>query len=142
MKNKLMLIAAMTMAVTMTISASAQTNLAGSDVKVTVPFSFYAGEHSLPAGVYTVKSDLAHKILILRSDEMPGIFLMTNRREANNTPEQGRLMFKRYGSNYFLEEVWVTGRAEGQEVRSGKLERELASKAQPVEVVMVQPHSR
>jgi len=69
------------------------------------------------------------------------LFVTTNRLEATSKPEHGQLTFKRYGSNYFLQEVGVAGRAEGQQIRVGKLERELASKSQPVEMVMVQPHS-
>jgi len=57
MMTKLMLIATLTLTIFMTIGAVAQTNLAGADVKVTIPFNFYAGDQSLPAGTYIVKTD-------------------------------------------------------------------------------------
>ena len=44
MMTKLMLIATLTLTIFMTIGAVAQTNLAGADVKVTIPFNFYAGD--------------------------------------------------------------------------------------------------
>ena len=141
MMTKLMLVATLTLTIFTTIGAVAQTNLAGADVKVTIPFNFYAGDQSLPAGTYVVKTEIAQRVLILRGERTPGLFVTTNRLEATSTPKHGQLTFKRYGSNYFLQEVWVAGRAEGQQVRVGKLERELASKSQPVEMVMVQPHS-
>jgi len=141
MMTKSMLIATLTCTIFMTIGAVAQTNLAGADVKVTIPFNFYAGDQSLPAGTYIVKTEIAHRVIILRGEKTPGLFVTTNRLEAANLPEHGQLTFKRYGSNYFLQEVWVAGRGEGQQIRVGKLERELASKSKPVEMVMVQPHS-
>lgn len=141
MTSKLMLITVVTLALTLTVGATAQTNLTGADVKATIPFSFYAGDQLLPPGVYSVKSDIAHFIVILRSEKTPGLLVMTNRVEALKTFESGQLKFKSYGSNYFLQEVWVAGRGEGQQIRSGKLEKELASGSQPGEMVMVQPHS-
>ena len=141
MTKQLMLSTLLIATLTMAIGATAQTNLAGADIRVTIPFNFYAGDQSLPAGIYSVRTDVAHKVMILRSEKTPGLFVMANRLESANTPEQGRLSFKRYGSNYFLQEVWIAGRNEGQEVRSGKLEKELASKGPMVEMVMVQPHS-
>ena len=143
MTTKLRLIACLVLALpmTMAIRASAQANLTGADLKVTIPFDFYAGDQSLPAGVYTVKSDSAHAVILLCSEKIPGQFVTTNRLETINTPGRGQLKFKRFGNNYFLEEVWVAQRGEGQQIRSGKLEKELVSKGQAVEMVMVQPHS-
>ena len=71
MMTKLMLIATLTLTICMTIGAVAQTNLAGADVKVTIPFNFYAGDQSLPAGIYVVKTEIAHRVIILRGQKTP-----------------------------------------------------------------------
>ena len=84
MMTKLMLIATLTLTICMTIGAVAQTNLAGADVKVTIPFNFYAGDQSLPAGIYVVKTEIAHRVIILRGEKTPGLFVTTNRLESTN----------------------------------------------------------
>lgn len=140
MTKKLMLIAALTF--TMSIAALAQTNLAGADLKVTIPFAFYAGDQQLPAGLYSVRNDAAHKVVILRSDRTPGVFILANRLESLDPVGQSQLKFSRFGADYFLDQVWIGGRSDGQQIRSGKLREELAAKGKPVEMVMVQPHSR
>jgi hypothetical protein len=94
MMTKLMLIATLTLTIFMTIGAVAQTNLAGADVKVTIPFNFYAGDQSLPAGSYIVKTEIAHRVIILRGEKTPGLFVTTNRLEAANLPEHGQLTFQ------------------------------------------------
>ena len=119
----------------MAAMASAQTV---QRVTVTVPFSFVAGSHNLPAGDYTIELNHEKATMILRSEDRSGnnvlMFASNSERAAN--PNQSYAIFQRYGSHYFLAEVWRQGA--GQTLIPGKLERELASNRPTVEVARVE----
>jgi len=115
--------------------ASAQT---AQRVTVTVPFSFVAGTHNLPAGNYTIELNREKDTMILRSEDSrsinPGVMLATNSEKAANS--RSYAIFQHYGPNYFLAGVWRQG--SGQTLTPGKLERELASKRGTMEVARVE----
>ena len=109
----------------MAAMASAQTV---QRVTVTVPFSFVAGSHNLPAGDYTIELNYEKATMILRSEDHSGnnaVMLASNSERAAN-PDKSYAIFERYGSHYFLAEVWRLGA--GQTLTPGKLEQELAHK--------------
>ena len=119
----------------MAAMASAQTV---QRVTVTVPFSFVAGSHNLPAGDYTIELNLEKDTMILRSEDRSGnnaVMLARNSERADNL-DRSYAIFQRYGAHYFLAEVWRQGA--GQTLIPGKLERELASKHSNVEVARVE----
>ena len=119
----------------MAAMASAQTV---QRVTVTVRFPFVAGSHNLPAGDYTIELNHEKDTMILRSEDRSGnnvVMLASNSERAAN-PGQSYAIFQRYGSQYFLAEVWRQGA--GQTLNPGKLERELASKHSKVEVARVE----
>jgi hypothetical protein len=119
----------------MAAMASAQTV---QRVTVTIPFSFVAGSHSLPAGDYTIELNHEKDTMILRSEDRSGnhaVMLANNSQRATNS-NQSYAIFQRYGSHYFLAEVWKQGA--GQTLTPGNLERELASKRPTVEVARVE----
>jgi hypothetical protein len=119
----------------MAAMASAQTV---QRVTVTVPFSFVAGSHNLPSGDYTIELNHEKGTMILRSEDRSGnnvlIFASNSERAANRG--QSYAIFQRYGSHYFLAEVWRQGA--GQTLIPGDLQRELASKRPTVEVARVE----
>jgi len=106
-------------------------------VTVTVPFSFVAGSHNLPAGDYTIELNYEKATMILRSEASgsinPVVMLATNSEEAANS--RSYAIFQHYGPHYFLAGVWRQGA--GQTLTPGKLERELASKGGTGEVARV-----
>ncbi len=108
----------------MAAMASAQTV---QRVTVTVPFSFVAGSHNLPAGDYTIELNHEKGTMILRSEDRSGnsVLMLANNSERANLG-QSYAIFQRYGSHYFLAEVWRQGA--GQTLTPGKLEQELAHK--------------
>ena len=118
----------------MAAMASAQTV---QRVKVTVPFSFVAGSHNLPAGDYTIELNHEKGTMILRSEDRSGnsVLMLANNSERANLG-QSYAIFQRYGSHYFLAEVWRQGA--GQTLIPGDLQRELASKRPTVEVARVE----
>ena len=119
----------------MATMASAQTV---QRVTVTVPFSFVAGSHNLPAGDYTIELNHEKDTMILRSEDRSGnnVVVLAGNSERAANPGQSYAIFQRYGSRYFLAEVWRQGA--GQTLTPGKLERELASKHSNVEGARVE----
>jgi hypothetical protein len=119
----------------MAAMASAQT---AQRVTVTVPFSFVAGTHNLPAGDYTIELNHEKDTMILRSEDRSGnnaVMLANNGERAANS-NQSYAIFRHYGSHYFLAEVWRQGA--GQTLTPGNLERELASKRTTGEVARIE----
>ncbi len=119
----------------MAAMASAQTV---QRVTVTVPFSFVAGSHNLPAGDYTIELNYEKATMILRSEDRSGnnVLMLASNSERAANPDKSYAIFQRYGSHYFLAEVWRQGA--GQTLIPGNLERELASKRTTVEVARVE----
>lgn len=79
-------------------------------VAVTVPFAFVAGSSSLPAGDYSIELNREGNRMTLRSEAQSGsnaVMLVTNSLGAS--PSKSYATFRRYGSHYFLAEVWRQG---------------------------------
>jgi hypothetical protein len=106
-------------------SASAQTNR----IKIKVPFDFYLGNISLPAGEYQVDktSDLRNQLVFSRKGS-PGVFVGYDAAETLAASSRTELVFHRYGTTYFLYQVWVEGEHRGQQLQLTRLEKETASK--------------
>lgn len=81
-----------------------------------IPFDFTVADHIMPAGeylIYTATPD--RSILISSADGKHHLFVNTLPNQTNAPSEKSSLMFQRYGSEYFLTQVWV---ANQQVVRS------------------------
>jgi hypothetical protein len=109
-------------------------------IKFQVPFQFVAGTHNLPAGDYTIELNREKHTMILRSEGPSGktttVLMLANNTEYPTSPNKSYALFQRYGTHYFLAQVWREGA--GQTLAPGKLERELASKQATVEVARVE----
>jgi hypothetical protein len=121
--------------VLMAAMASAQTV---QRVTVTVPFSFVAGSHNLPAGDYTIELNYEKDRMVLRSEDGSGnntVMLASNRERADDV-DKSYAIFQRHGTHYFLAAVWSQGA--GQTLTPGKLEQELARKNSKGEMARVE----
>jgi len=108
------------------------------EMTVSVPFGFIAGDKSLPAGDYSVQVNPERGSVVLRQEGQSPLILLTNQRESTNTPPRGKLVFKRYGANFFLSEVWNQDNATGQALTPSAAEKEMAHKKQPEQILVVQ----
>jgi hypothetical protein len=70
-------------------------------------------------------------IAIRNSEKAAKILALTNGRESLEASETSKLVFHRYGSQYFLAQVWSAGNSEGRELPRSRAEREVASNNQP-----------
>jgi hypothetical protein len=108
------------------------------EMTVSVPFGFIAGDKSLPPGDYSVQVNPERGSVVLHQEGQSPLILLTNQRESTNTPPRGKLVFKRYGANFFLSEVWNQDNATGQALTPSAAEKEMAHKKQPEQILVVQ----
>jgi hypothetical protein len=101
-----------------------------SKLTVQIPFGFHVGATLMPSGEYTVDTDTAAGVVRMRSaDSKSAVMILSNAVEAKNTPERGKLIFTRYGEEYFLSQVWRPGMNTGRELRKSHREMEVAATA-------------
>jgi hypothetical protein len=144
MKKQIVRIAALTLFVATLAVASAHAQSPSSNQVVNIPFDFYVGGEKLPAGEYLVRAETSRTTMrIQRRDQSPGAYFSIRPVEGREIQNQSKLVFHKYGEDYFLSQVWTAGRAGGQELsrpeRQRKLDREIArrmSKPESVSITM------
>ena len=133
MKNvvvKMGLLAVMTI-----IAASVSANAQSLNYRLTanIPFDFSVAGQKLPAGKYRINraqqgnGDMV--VQISSTDGHSNITRLTIPVMANRPAENSKLVFNRYGDEYFLSEIWPAGGVTGRELHKSRAERELARKA-------------
>src|SRR5215831_15020218 len=79
-------------------------------MKVNIPFAFGVQDQSLPAGQYLVFTVTPERsIRIVSADGKHSAIVNTLPNYAKEPSSNSRLVFHRYGSEYFLAEVWTAG---------------------------------
>ena len=114
---------------TAVVSAKGQSE---GQVVADIPFAFVVGDKVMTAGQYSVRriTQSGEALLISETDTKDSIIRLTNLVESNSDNTRARLVFHRYGQNYFLAEVWnggETGRMLLRSRRERAIERELAA---------------
>lgn len=95
------------------------------EVDANIPFTFHVENNVLPAGKYAIRSlDFLSEpdVLMLRSDDDTAVVdFLTTQTSANQVPQTTKLVFNKYGDQYFLSQIWVAGHRTGREVpKSGE----------------------
>jgi hypothetical protein len=98
-----------------------------------IPFAFNVGDQTFPAGTYRVRqlnpaSDRA-ALEIKSADGRLGKITLTSFVHSGKAEEQPRLVFTRYGEQYFLAQVWTQAQDGGLALPTSRSERALARKA-------------
>jgi hypothetical protein len=96
-----------------------------------IPFDFIVGDKTLPSGKYTVRSTSDDgKGLKISSHEGASVMRLSNLADGTSKKRNARMVFHRYGQQYFLAEVW-SGENYGRQLlkcnRERHLRQELAS---------------
>lgn len=109
------------------------------NMKVNIPFKFVVDGATLPGGEYTVQGlgFEGNAISIRNLDKTAKSLALAIRCESRKTPGQSKLVFHRYGDQYFLVKVWMAGDNSGHEIPMGRREAELAMDNQGQEVELV-----
>jgi hypothetical protein len=133
-KNLLSL--AMSLALLMSAAAQAQTT----HLKITVPFEFTAGSVQLPAGEYEVKAvgpwgGLTLSVHNVNSNA--GTLVLSTLSRSQNPASDAKLVFHRYGQQYFLAEVWDLNSTCGRQIQINSRRTELTRNQSKGEVVLI-----
>ena len=107
-----------------TASASAQTV----PLKANIPFNFIVNKAELPAGEYTLKSlGSSDTVMLIQSaDGQMAKMVLPIACKTSKTPTASKLVFHRYGSEYFLAQIWRAGYEQGKELPRSSRETEVA----------------
>lgn len=95
-------------------------------VTADIPFDFIVGDQTLPSGKYIVRSasDDGKALKISSRDGESSVVRLTNVADEKTKRRMARMVFHRYGQQYFLAEVW-TGDTYGRQLLKCKRERHL-----------------
>src|SRR5712692_10137583 len=78
-------------------------------LKANIPFEFTVWNTTFPAGQYTITPVIAGNpsatLLLRRADGPQAAFCITRAVESRDAHEKSRLVFQRYGDQYFLYQV-------------------------------------
>ena len=87
------------------VSVQAQTQTG----KVNIPFDFYAGAEKMPAGTYVVKRMSDNALGIRRVDGKKIALINAPLTIGARDSKSGqRVVFNRYGEEFFISQVWLT----------------------------------
>ena len=125
------------------IAASVSANAQSLQYRLTanIPFDFSVGSEKLPAGKYWIsraqQSNGDTVVQIMSTDLHSNLARFTIPVLASNPAKESSLVFRRYGDEYFLAEIWPVGSETGRELPKSRAERELARKVQDSGVAAV-----
>ncbi len=115
------------------VSVNAQ-QLSENSIAVNIPFDFAVGETKLPAGNYTLRRlalTSSYDRLVIQSADGRGETHtgMTRPNRVSEVQKQSKLVFNRYGDQYFLSQVWMAGSDTGRDLFQSRYERNLAKES-------------
>ena len=138
LKKLFSFIAGATLVATLALPALAQSIT----VKANVPFEFIVSDREMPAGEYTIGSLNNNLVLALRNEDAGTAALSLSSSVTGPTWQrdaESKLVFRRYGNQYFLAQIWDGSTGSGRALPMTRAERELAqtASAQTFEVLAV-----
>ena len=105
------------------VPASAQATPPGMQTqwRTSVPFEFWVGEARLPAGDYTVLSDPATGLLVIRNDTTGHLVLRyTQNIQVKEPASKTEWTFLTVGDKHVLHQLWMMGDPHGHDVLHGQ----------------------
>jgi hypothetical protein len=105
-----------------TSSAVAQSS--STTLKVEIPFTFQVGSQHMPAGTYDIDL-MSGPTVLLRGPGHGGSFVIVHSAEVLQAPNNGKVVFDRYGNKYFLHQIWTAGDRQGRECVKSRAEKEI-----------------
>lgn len=113
-----------------TLSVIAVQAQSRSRITTHVPFAFQVGDKTLPAGDYSVKRISQGALLIESADGEQSVVAQAARSvesKTNAKPSTEKLVFRQYGEQRFLAQVWMIKGNTGRELYMSNAERKAAS---------------
>jgi len=124
LKAVTMLVSIIALAFMTALVSNAQSH--GQKLRANIPFDFVVGNKALAAGEYTVgsiTSTSSDGLAVRSADGRQNAIRLVHNVQANAPKNRAMLTFRRYGSTYFLAQIWMPGSADGQEIAKSKAER-------------------
>ena len=111
---------------------------AQSSLEADIPFAFTVANKALPAGAYHAELRLNPPLVFLRgSENLLAALTHTVEVEPNQNVEP-KFVFRRYGDQYFLAEVWMgAGNPTGGEIPKSAKERYVTRTAPQAEWIFI-----
>lgn len=132
MKKQIAMIGLLVVMTMIAVGASASAQSLHYKMTANIPFEFTVANKKLPAGEYSVtraqenSGDLV--LQISSKDGSESISRLTIPVSTLEPKDDGRLMFHRYGDQYFLFEIWPAGGSTGRELPKSRAERDAEQK--------------
>src|SRR6185295_215394 len=96
--------------------------------RVIVPFEFEINNKRFPAGEYLVRrvsSDSPQWLAITSVNARTRQTVLTHKIRNGTLQSESKLVFRRYGDQYFLSQIWEAGDNDGRELRTSRGEADL-----------------
>lgn len=93
-------------------------------LKADIPFDFVVGDKQLHSGEYNVKQ--THPGVMLIQGTRSSAMVLTTAADGGKISDVGKLVFNRYGDQYFLSKIWTND--SGRQLPKSRLEREVAQR--------------
>jgi hypothetical protein len=135
MKGLRLALVAFAMLLVATTTRAQQTTRVSADI----PFDFVVGDHTYPAGEYSLKSvlDDGSVILIANMQTTASRNVGSHPCASTTRSTQTKLVFRKMGDNYFLYQVWLEGSFSGREFPNNRAEKLLAKRHEKSEQTVV-----
>jgi hypothetical protein len=96
-------------------------------MKINIPFLFSADNHTLPAGTYYVRTVTPERsISLVCTDGKHSLVVNDMPNYAGEPSSDSRLVFQKYGDEYFLTQVWTSGDNVARNLLISKRQYEIA----------------
>lgn len=98
-------------------------------VRADIPFNFAVENKTYPAGAYTIGTigDSDTKVLLLQAEDgNTSMTILSNAAENRMPADKTKLVFSRYGNQYFLSQLWLNGATRGHQLPKSNREKEVA----------------
>jgi hypothetical protein len=115
-------------------SAAGQTNQR--DTITDIPFAFTVANQTLPPGHYTA-TRITSSLLRIFNSHNQGVVALTTGVDNEDLEGTGKMVFHRYGDDYFLSEVWLPASQIGRKVFQSRAEDEVTRKRPGMEIATI-----
>jgi len=109
-----------------------------SKVQADIPFNFVVNSATMPAGAYSISTVGMDGTLLIRGTDNKTVRLVNANYAQSNAPStRTKLVFRCYGTRYFLSQIWTEGNDRGRQLPKTAAESEVARDFSPHEVILV-----
>lgn len=99
-------------------------------LRVKVPFQFNLKDAQLPSGEYAIERGPTGGVVLTSKNGAIRKVVMATPIESPTTRRDTRVIFRRYGDDYFLSQIWVRSEHWGFEIPVSKAERDVIARDQ------------